>query len=338
MLGHEQSGIRFFEDFAVGQSESYGTATLDEAAIIHFARDYDPQPMHLDAASPQAAMTGGLIASGWHTASLNMRLMADGFLLAAKSGMGSPGVSKLEWRAPVRPGDRLSGRFEVLGKRASTSKPDRGFVSFRFMLANQNGADVFAQENLIMFLRRDASAPVPRPEGLDIPPRMPEMLSFAVGPNPPMARVGEMEPGLTLRLGEMEFTPELIVAFARDFDPQEFHLSEAAGRASHFGGLSASGWQIAAGWMRTICGYWAREARAGNFVPKLGPSPGFRDLLWIRPVLAGDSLTYGSKLIEARKSASRPGWGIASHRNFAINQRGELVFAFTGTVLWEAAS
>lgn len=333
-----RSGIRFFEDFAVGQRESYGTATLDVAEIIRFAAQYDPQPMHLDATSAQAGMTGGLIASGWQTASLNMRLMADGFLLAAKSGMGSPGVSKLEWRAPVRPGDRLSGRFEVLGKRASSSKPDRGFVSFRFLLANQNGADVFTQENLIMFLRRDASAPVPPPEGLDIPSSAPETLGFADTPNPPMARVGEMQPGLTLRLGEMDFTPEAIIAFARDFDPQEFHLSEEAGRKSHFGGLAASGWQIASGWMRTICGYWADEAKAGRFVPKLGPSPGFRDLRWIRPVLAGDRLTYGSKLIEARRSASRPGWGIASHRNFALNQRGELVFAFTGTVLWEATA
>jgi acyl dehydratase len=330
--------MRFFEDFKVGQSETYGSVRLDEAEILRFARQYDPQPMHLDAASSQAALTGGLIASGWHTASLNMRLMADGFLLAAKAGMGSPGVSTLEWRAPVRPGDTLSGRFEILGKRASQSRPDRGFVKFRFLLANQHGTDVFAQENLIMFLRRDASAPVPPPEGLEIPVRPIETLAFPDAPNPPMARVAEMQPGLTLRFGEMEFTAERIIAFARDFDPQEFHLSEEAGRASHFGGLSASGWQIASGWMRAICDFWAREAEAGRFVPKLGPSPGFRDLLWVRPVLAGDRLTYGSKLIEARKSASKQGWGIATHRNFAINQRGELVFAFTGIVLWEAAA
>lgn len=330
--------MRFFEDFAVGTAEAYGSVTLDEAEIIRFARQYDPQPMHLDATSAQAQMTGGLIASGWHTCSLNMRLIADGFLLAAKAGMGAPGVSKVEWRAPVRPDDTLSGRFEILGKRASTSKPDRGFVSFRFLLANQHGVDVFAQENLIMFLRRDASAPVPPPEGLDIPPRVPETLEIPQGDNPPMARVGEMQLGLTLRLGEKDFTPEAIIGFAREFDPQEFHLSEEAGRVSHFGGLSASGWQIASGWMRAITSFWASEAKAGRFVPKLGPSPGFRDLLWIRPVLAGDRLTYGSRLIEARRSASRPGWGIASHRNFAVNQRGELVFAFTGTVLWEASA
>lgn len=329
--------MRFFEDFEVGARETYGVRTISEGEILDFAREYDPQPMHLDATSAQAAMTGGLIASGWHTCSLNMRMMADGFLLAARHGLGSPGVSKLEWRKPVRPGDRLSGDFEILGRRASTTKPDRGFVAFRFTLTNQNGEIVLVQENLIMFSRRDPTAPPPPPEGLDIPPRPVESLAFPDGPNSELARIGEMQPGTTLRFGELEFTPERITGFARDFDPQEFHLSEEAGRASHFGGLSASGWQIASGWMRAICGFWAREAQAGRFMPKLGPSPGFTDLLWIRPVLAGDRLTYGSRFLSGRKSASRPGWGIASHRNFAINQRGELVFAFTGSVLWEAA-
>lgn len=328
--------MRFFEDFRVGEQQAYRSVTVTEAEILRFAREYDAQPMHTDAHSEQARMTGGLIASGWHTASLNMRLMADNFLLPAKHGLGSPGVSRLDWASPVRPDDTLSGRFEVLGKKASASKPDRGFVNFRFTLVNQHGTDVLRQENLIMFARRDASAPVPPPEGTEIPPPPRESLAFPEGPNPEMARIGTMRPGLTLRFGTIEFTPESIKAFARDYDPQEFHLSEEAGRATHFGGLSASGWQIASNWMRAIVTFWADEARSGRFVPKLGPSPGFRDLLWLRPVLAGDRITYGSRLIEGRASASRPGWGIAQHRNFGINQRGELVFAFTGIVLWEA--
>ncbi|MCU0819530.1 MAG: dehydratase [Beijerinckiaceae bacterium] len=328
--------MRFFEDFRVGEQHGYGSVAVSEAEILRFARQYDAQPMHTDSASQQAQMTGGLIASGWHTASLNMRLMADNFLLTAKQGLGSPGVSRLDWVAPVRPGDTLSGRFEVLGKKASASKPDRGFVNFRFTLVNQHGTDVLRQDNLIMFARRDASAPVPPPEGTEIPPPAPESLGFTDAPNPAMARIGAMQPGLTLRFGEIEFTPEAIKAFARDYDPQEFHLDEDIGRATHFGGLSASGWQIASNWMRAIVRFWESEAAAGRFVPKLGPSPGFRDLLWLRPVLAGDRITYGSRFIEGRKSASKPGWGIAQHRNFGINQRGQLVFAFTGIVLWEA--
>ncbi|MCE2934141.1 MAG: dehydratase [Hyphomicrobiales bacterium] len=336
--GWSQPGetMRFFEDFRVGEQQAYGSLTVSEAEILRFARQYDAQPMHTDPASEQARMTGGLIASGWHTASLNMRLMADNFLLPAKQGLGSPGVSRLDWAAPVRPGDTLGGSFEVLGRKASASKPDRGFVNFRFTVKNQHGTPVLRQENLIMFARRDPRSPVPPPEGLEIPPPPRENLAFPDAPNPPMGRIGAMEAGHTLRFGTIEFTPESIKSFARDFDPQDFHLSEEAGRATHFGGLSASGWHIASNWMRAIVTFWANEAKAGRFVPKLGPSPGFRDLLWLRPVLAGDRITYGSRFIEGRKSASKPGWGIAQHRNFGINQRGELVFAFTGIVLWEA--
>jgi acyl dehydratase len=328
--------MRFFEDFRVGESEAYGSVSVSEAEILRFARQYDAQPMHIDGSSEQARLTGGLIASGWHTASLNMRMMADNFLLPAKQGLGSPGVSRVDWGAPVRPGDTLTGAYEVLGKKASASKPDRGFVNFRFTVKNQLGTTVLRQENLIMFARRDSSAPLPPPEGEEIPPPPRESVAFPDAPNPEMGRIGTMQPGLTLRFGEIEFTPAEMIAFAREYDPQEFHLSAEAGRATHFGGLSASGWQIAANWMRAIVTFWNREAQAGRFVPKLGPSPGFRDLLWLRPVLAGDRITYGSRLIETRKSASRPGWGIAQHRNFGINQRGELVFAFTGIVLWEA--
>lgn len=328
--------MRYFEDFRVGEQQAYGSVTVSEAEILRFARQYDAQPMHTDPASEQARFTGGLIASGWHTASLNMRMMADGFLLPAKQGLGSPGVSRLDWAAPVRPGDTLHGRFEVLGRKASASKPDRGFVNFRFTVENQHGVEVLRQENLIMFARRAPNAPAPPPEGTDIPPPPREALALPEGPNPAMGRIGAMAQGLTLRFGTIDFTPGEMIAFARDFDPQEFHLSEEAGRATHFGGLSASGWQIASNWMRAIVGFWAAEAQAGRFVPKLGPSPGFRNLLWLRPVLAGDRITYGSRFIEGRKSASKPGWGIAQHRNFGINQRGELVFAFTGIVLWEA--
>jgi len=154
--------------------------------------------------------------------------------------------------------------------------------------------------------------------------------------NPELAHVGALNPGLTVNLGRYVFTPEKIIAFARAYDPQAFHLSEEAGRASHFGGLSASGWHTASAWMASLIAYRNREAEVGRFVPKLGPSPGFRDLIWRKPVLAGDTLTYFSRITEARKSASRPGWGMVNHRNYALNQKGELVFAFTGAVLWEA--
>jgi acyl dehydratase len=328
--------MRFFEDFATGLSEPYGSITVGEAELLRFAAEFDPQPMHLDAHSAQAQLTGGLIASGWYTCSLNMRLMADGFLLAAGSGLGSPGIDRVGWLRPVRPGNTLTGRFKVMGRKASQSRPDRGFVRFLFTLTNEAGEQVLMQENLIMLLRRDPGAIIPPPEGTGLAHPRPEVLALPEGENLPLGRVGEMAPGHALRLGSRTFSAADIVRFAQEFDPQDFHLSEEAGKASHFGGLAASGWHIAAGWMRALLDYWQAEGARGRFVPRLGPSPGIEDLRWIRPVLAGDQLTYASRLIEARKSASRPGWGIARHRHFAVNQRGEVVFAFTGTVLWEA--
>ena len=327
--------MRSFETIETGDSQVYGTIRVEEAEIVRFAREFDPQPMHLDAGSPQAQSVGGLIASGWHTCALNMRILADGFLKESL-GMGSPGVESVRWLKPVRPGDTLTGRMSVLGKRASASKPDRGLVNFRLEAINQHGETVMEQVNLILFGRQNPSAPVMGSEGA-MPRRASEsFIAMPASDNPTLGRVEEMTPGMIVNLGNYRFEPDDIIRFGRDFDPQPFHLSEEAGRASHFGGLAASGWHTAAGWMRTIIGHWRREAEAGRFVPKLGPSPGFRDLLWLKPVLAGDTLTYCARLIEARPSASRPGWGIATHRNYAINQKGVPVFAFTGTVLWEA--
>ncbi|CAN1539404.1 MaoC-like dehydratase domain containing protein [Rhabdaerophilaceae bacterium] len=331
------NSMRFFEDFPVGFRQTYGETTVEAEAILAFARVYDPQPMHLDANSMQARMVGGLIASGWHICSLNMRLMADGFLLSARNGLGAPGVHRVDWRAPIRPGDRVTGAFEVIGKRASRSKPDRGFVNLRISLARPDGSIPFEQENLVMFRRRDAMAPIPAPEGVDAPPRTAEHLTPHQGDNPPLGQLKTLLPGETRRYGTYHFSADAIRTFAQAFDPQEFHLDDMAGRTSHFGGLSASGWHIASAWMQSMIASTRDTLRANDRpLPRLGPSPGFRDMRWIKPVLAGDTLTYFSRFIEGRRSATRPGWGIAKHRNYAFNQRDELVFAFTGIVLWEA--
>jgi acyl dehydratase len=139
-------------------------------------------------------------------------------------------------------------------------------------------------------------------------------------------------------LGSYEFTPDEIKRFARRYDPQVFHLDEAAAAASHFGALCASGWHTAAAWMKVTIAYQERlaaQARAaGRLVAVLGPSPGFRDLKWLKPVYAGDVLTYQSRITGKRVSASRPGWGLVTQDNSAVNQKGELVFAFTATVFW----
>lgn len=138
-------------------------------------------------------------------------------------------------------------------------------------------------------------------------------------------------------LGSHTFDAAAIVAFARDFDPQPFHLDEAAGRASLFGGLAASGWHVACAWMRLWIAHQNRamQARAagGEIVPIPGPSPGFDEMRWLKPVLAGDTVAYRSSLISARPSATRPEWGILSTRNEGF-VGGETVFRFTGRVFW----
>lgn len=146
----------------------------------------------------------------------------------------------------------------------------------------------------------------------------------------------DMKVGLRRELGTFTFTAEAIKIFAREFDPQPFHLDEEAGRNSLFGGLVASGWHVASVCMKLIVadGVRARqqaEARGEEFGTG-GPSPGFRDLRWLKPVFAGDTLTYSGEIVSVRATASRPGWGIVQSKNVAVNQRGEEVYSFIGSV------
>lgn len=116
-----------FDDLRPGQVFDLGEVTVTAEEIVAFARTYDPQPFHLDADAAAASPYGGLIASGWQTCGLFMRAFATGFLNRTVS-LGSPGIDQLRWQAPVRPGDRLTARYEVVSARASASKPDRGIV------------------------------------------------------------------------------------------------------------------------------------------------------------------------------------------------------------------
>jgi len=140
--------------------------------------------------------------------------------------------------------------------------------------------------------------------------------------------------GRRREVGSFTFTADEIKRFARKYDPQRFHLSEEEGRKSLFGGLAASGWHVASVCMKlmvTSMQRLAREAVArGETVVAGGPSPGFRDLRWIKPVMAGDTISFVSEVAGLRASASRPEWGIVEIRNTGTNQRGEVVFSFLG--------
>lgn len=134
---------RWFGDYVPGEVFEFGRHEVTEREIISFARLYDPQSFHVD---PQAAKTspyGGLIASGWMTAGLAMRMMCEHFL-PMHSSMGSPGVEQLRWLQPVRPGDFLRMRVSILAVQRSRSKPDRGVVTARQEVLNQSGQTVMS--------------------------------------------------------------------------------------------------------------------------------------------------------------------------------------------------
>ena len=145
--------------------------------------------------------------------------------------------------------------------------------------------------------------------------------------------------GDRMALGNHTFTAEEIKAFATLYDPQPFHTDEAAAAASHFGALCASGWHTVAMWMRLriLCGQREDAERVARGEPNatLGPSPGFRDLKWQKPVYVCDTISYASEVIEARISQSRPGWGLIHVRNTGTNQNGEPVLSFISTAFVE---
>jgi acyl dehydratase len=141
--------------------------------------------------------------------------------------------------------------------------------------------------------------------------------------------------GQRRELGSFTFTAELIKKFAAQFDPQRFHLDEEEGRNSLFGGLAASGWHVGSVCMKLLVADGQRQAAEatarGEKVAIWGPSPGFRELRWIRPVLAGDTISFASELESLRTSEKRPAWGIAQARNSGTNQRGQPVFSLLAT-------
>ena len=128
---------RYFEDYVAGSVHTFGPIRVEQDEIIDFAHRFDPQPLHMDPEAALKAGFGGLIASGWHTACLMMRLFVDNYLSRVAS-LGSPGVDELRWIQPVRPGDELSIRVKVLETRRSKSKPDRGILRSFVEVLNQD--------------------------------------------------------------------------------------------------------------------------------------------------------------------------------------------------------
>lgn len=147
---------RYFEDYSTGETLEFGDYLVTETEIIEFASKYDPQAFHIDPEAAKYSIYGGLIASGWMTGSIMMRLMADSFV-SPRASMGSPGMDEVRWLQPVRPGDRLRMRVSILSTRRSTSKPDRGIVVSLSEALNQHDEVVMSFRSMLMTRCRPAN-------------------------------------------------------------------------------------------------------------------------------------------------------------------------------------
>ena len=324
-----------YEDFAVGEIAEYGAYLVTPAEIMAFAALYDAQPFHTSEAEAAKLMLAGLSASGWHTAAMLMRMNCDGFVNQSAS-WGGASIEEVRWLRPVRPGDTLRVRRVTKAARESVSRPEIGIIDFHFDVLNQRGETVMTQDNAMMIGRRGRTR---QQRPAKPAPAMPDQAKPAAPMPPQPVWFGDLAPGMHTQIGAHQFTRGEIIAFATAYDPQPFHLSEAGAAASHFGRLAASGWQTAGIWMSLMIGARARQQAPllanGIILPEPGVSPGFRNMRWLKPVFAGDTISFATAIVEKRASASRPGWGLVSCLNTGANQHGERVFEFVSSLFWQ---
>ncbi len=146
---------RYWDDYEIGQKFDLGSTSFTADEIVDFARQYDPQSFHVDAAAARQSMFGGLIASGWHVTAKLMRLFVDNYV-DQRTALGSPGVDEVRWLKPVRPGDTLNAWVECAGKVPSKSRPEMGIVHEQWRATNQKGELVMTLKGTNMVRRRPA--------------------------------------------------------------------------------------------------------------------------------------------------------------------------------------
>jgi acyl dehydratase len=145
--------VKYFEDVEIGETTRFGRYEVTREEILEYARQFDPQPFHLDEEAARASMFGGLVASGWHTGAMFIRMVCDGMVPTAATS-GSMGFDDLKWLKPVRPGDVLSVESVVREKIESRSRPDRGIVKIESRVSNQRREVVMSLVSLVIYLRR----------------------------------------------------------------------------------------------------------------------------------------------------------------------------------------
>jgi acyl dehydratase len=155
-----KKGFKYYwEDFKVGERIAVGSVGVDKDEVIEFASRYDPQSFHVDEEAAKQSIYGGLIASGWHSCALIMRLICDSYMLEAAS-LGSPGVENVRWPKPVRPGDTLTAYRTTEESRESRSRPEAGIVKTLWEVENQNDELVMTMSGINLFLRRNPGAAI----------------------------------------------------------------------------------------------------------------------------------------------------------------------------------
>lgn len=326
------------EDIEVGRPIVFGHKMVTKDEIIAFGRAYDPQPMHIDEEAAKSTPAGGLIASGWHTCAIMMRMMCDGPLRNTAS-LGSPGVDEVRWVKPVRASNVLSCRHVYTDKRLLASRPDVGISKITIELVNEAGeVACWWHTNQLTRVRNPAPA-APSATSKQARHAIVSLWDTAAPPRD-ADRSGFFEDrvlGETTDFGRHTFGKDEIIAFARQFDPQPFHVDEAAAQASLFGGLCASGWHTGAIMMREIVSHRMKTAGqprpAVERRPAYGPSPGFRSLRWPRPVYVGDTIEFRARLAEKIDMKSRPNRGILVSKVQARNQKGEIVLSVLTQIL-----
>ena len=340
--GMSTDGIIHHEDLQPGAIYPLGTRTLSKDEIIAFARAFDPQPMHVDEEAAKHTLVGGLCASGWHTSGIMMRMACDGVLLRTAS-LGSPGVDVMRWKKPVRPGVPYTGQYRVLEARDMASRADVGLSKITVELMDDTGELAAAWISIQLTRRRTPLAVKPAPAASSAA-RAPLRDIWSVPAAPPGQNADgyfeDRQIGETVEFPAYLFTRDAILDFARQFDPQPFHLDEEAAKASLFGALCASGWHTGSAFIRRVV-----EARSnvppprpGEKRPAYGPSPGFRDLRWFKPVYVGDSITFRSQVSGKIDMKSRPTRGIIENEVQGRNQKGEVVIALTSQIIAERRS
>jgi acyl dehydratase len=328
------------EDLEVGKPYALGRRRVTKEEIIAFGRAYDPQPMHVDEIAAKATIVGGLCASGYHVCAIMMRLVCDG-LLNRVASLGAPGVDEAKWLKPLRPGDVVSARYTVQGKRVLVSRPDVGAAKVLVELLNDRNEVVANWITNQLTRMRVPGVPANQPTSNTDRPAVANLWDAppsGIGLKPDLF-FEDREIGETFDFPGDTFTKGKIVAFASQYDPQPFHLDETAAKNSLFGALSASGWHTAATYIRGLVAsrqLASADARSrGVRLAAYGPSPGFKALSWPKPVYVGDTVEFRARLAQKVDLKSRPHRGLLVFTSQGRNQKGELVFAITTQILAE---